>query len=175
METLTVRRATERDSAALALVGAATFLDTYAERIEGPDIVAHAAGRHSQAFYAERLADPHIHIWVAQTAAAAIIGYLLLGPATLPSDGPHPQDLEIVRIYVLSRFQKTGIGNRLMQQAFAEAARQRARRIVLGVYKGNEKALAFYARQGFMQIGTRSFCVGSAVFDDFVLGKTLNP
>jgi ribosomal protein S18 acetylase RimI-like enzyme len=97
----------------------------------------------------------------------------MLGPATLPAEGPHPDDLEVVRIYVLSRFQKTGTGHRLMQKAFAEALRQRARQLVLGVYRGNEKALAFYARQGFSEIGTRTFSVGSALFDDYVLGKTV--
>jgi ribosomal protein S18 acetylase RimI-like enzyme len=173
METLTIRRATEADAAALALVGAATFLDTYADRIKGPDIVAHAAVRHSEVFYAKSLADPHLRIWVAQTPSDAIIGYLLLGPATLPADEPHADDLEIVRIYVLSRFHKTGIGHRLMQLAIVEARERRARRLVLGVYKGNEKALAFYARQGFSQIGTRSFTVGTTTFDDYVLGRSL--
>jgi len=175
MESLSIRRATGRDAAALALVGAATFLDTYADRIKGPDIVAHAAARHSEIFYAKCLADPAIHIWIAQTPTEAVIGYLVLGPATLPADAPHAGDLEIVRIYVLSRFQKTGIGHRLMQHAVAHAQQLHTRRLVLGVYHGNEKALAFYARQGFGQISTRSFTVGSTTFHDYVLGKTLDP
>jgi ribosomal protein S18 acetylase RimI-like enzyme len=173
MEILTIRRANETDAAALALVGAATFLDTYADRINGPDIVAHAAGRHSEVFYAKSLADPDICVWVAQTASQAIIGYLLLGPATLPADAPYAGDLEIVRIYVLSRFHTNGIGYRLMQHAMLEAQARQARQLVLGVYKGNEKALAFYARQGFSQIGTRSFTVGTTTFDDHVLGRLL--
>jgi ribosomal protein S18 acetylase RimI-like enzyme len=175
MEALTIRRANESDTAALALVGAATFLDTYAERIKGPDIVAHAAARHSAAFYAKSLADPYFRIWVAQTAGDAIIGYLLLGPATLPAEAPHADDLEIVRIYVLSRFHKTGAGYHLMQHAIEEAQGRRARQLVLGVNQGNEKALSFYARQGFTQIGTRSFTVGTTTFDDYVLGKFLRP
>jgi len=175
METLKIRRAKETDSAALALAGAATFLDTYAERIRGPDIVAHAAGRHSEAFYAKSLADPDIRIWVAQTASDAIIGYLLLGPATLPAEAPDADDLEIVRIYVLSRFHKSGVGHRLMQHAILDAQERRARMLVLGVYQGNEKALAFYARQGFSQIGTRSFTVGTTTFDDYVLGRRVEP
>ncbi len=174
METLTIRRATKADAAALALAGAATFLDTYADRIKGPDIVAHARGRHSEAYYAQSLADPHICIWVAQTASDAIIGYLLFGPATLPAEAPHADDLEIVRIYVLSRFHKTGVGHRLMQQAVVEAQARQARQLVLGVYQGNEKALAFYARQGFSLIGTRSFTVGATTFDDYVLGRSLD-
>jgi ribosomal protein S18 acetylase RimI-like enzyme len=167
-----IRLAAEADAAALALVGAATFLDTYADRIDGADIVAHATARHSPAFYAQHLTDPRVNIWAAHTATGAIVGYLMLGPASLPNDAPHPNDLEIVRIYVLSRFHTAGIGHQLMQHAFTAAHDRGARQIVLGVYHGNEKALAFYARQGFVQI-TRSFQVGSTVFHDLVLGKTI--
>ncbi len=173
MDVLTIRLAAPTDAKALALVGAATFLDTYAERIGGSDIVAHAATRHSESYYTACLNDPCIHIWIAQTGSEAIIGYLLMGPATLPADAPHPDDLEIVRIYVLSRFHKTGIGHRLMQHAIAKAAQLHARRLVLGVFHGNEKALAFYARQGFTQIGTRTFTVGAAQFHDFVLARPI--
>jgi ribosomal protein S18 acetylase RimI-like enzyme len=169
----TIRRAIKADSAALALIGAATFLETYAHMIGSDDILAHAANKHSKSFYDSALADPHTKIWVAQTNTTAIIGYLVLGPATLPPASPDPDDLEIIRIYVLSRFQKSGLGHALLQHALAEAKQRKARRLVLGVYHGNEKALAFYARQGFEQIGTRHFSVGGAEFHDFVLGKNV--
>ena len=173
MDALLVRRATPADAPGLALAGAATFLETYAHMIPGADILAHAATKHSEAFYTRCLNDPQQRIWIAQTVTEAIIGYLVLAPATLPLESPSPDDREIVRIYVLSRFHKTGAGHRLMQEALTEATRSGAHRLVLGVNNGNEKALAFYARQGFARIGTRTFTVGKAVFDDFVLGKNV--
>ena len=60
-----------------------------------------------------------------------------------------------------------------MSHAVAESRRRSARQIVLGVLKLNTRALAFYRRQGFIEVGTRLFQVGSARFDDFVLGLKL--
>ncbi len=167
-----IRKAAADDAAALSLVGGATFLETYAEKIPGPDIVAHVAKRHAPSVYEEWLADPAIHIWLAQSPTKAAIGYLVLMPAALPVDDPQPGDLEVQRIYVLSRFHGVGIGFRLMATAIEAAERLGASRLLLGVLKTNELAVAFYRRQGFSEVGGRQFHVGGSVFDDFILGRS---
>ncbi len=165
---LSIRRAGAADAGALSLLGGATMLETYAELIDGADIVAHSRRRHSEEFYADWLADNRISIWIAQTACAAPVGYAVLMPATVPNP-PRPGDLELQRIYVLSRYHGSGVGYALMELAIEESRRQGAGALVLGMMKRNHRALAFYKRQGFTEIGTRRFQVGSAVFDDFVL------
>ncbi len=171
--TVEIRLADTEDAASLALLGSATFLETYADKVAGPDIVSHCMQRHAIAVYLQWLADPLTHIWIAELPTNTAIGYLVLTPATLPADDPHPLDLEIQRIYVLSRFHRTGTGHRLIQAAVEAAQQARARRIVLGVLQKNERAIAFYARQGFRQTGTRMFKVGQAIFDDFIFGRDL--
>ena len=170
---LSLRLATPADADALSLVGGATMLETYADRIPGPDIVAHCLKRHSAATYAAWLSDASVTTWLAETASGAAIGYLVLMPATLPELEPHARDLEVQRIYVLSRFHGAGIGHRLMNQAIAAAGERGRRQLVLGVLKANTRALAFYRRQGFREIGARTFQVGQSVFDDFVLGLAI--
>ena len=147
------------------------MLDTYAELVDGADIVAHCENRHAVAVYAAWLADPLVVVWIAETARRNAVGYLVLMPATLPNEAPHPDDLEVQRIYVLSRFHGEGVGHKLMSCAIAESARRGARAVVLGVLKQNTRALAFNRRQGFTGNGTRIFQVGRARFDDFVLGR----
>ncbi len=147
------------------------MLDTYAERLPGPDIVAHCAGRHSASVYADWLANPDVVTWLAETQTEAPVGYLVLMPATLPEADLQPGDLEVQRIYVLSRFHGAGLGHRLMRLAIDEARRHGARRLVLGVLQANTRAVAFYRRQGFDMIGARRFTVGSSVFDDHVMGR----
>ncbi len=171
MDELSIRLAAPDDARALSLLGSATMLETYAELVDGPDIVAHCENRHSVAVYAAWLADPSVVIWIAETIRRNAVGYLVLMPATLPDDAPHPDDLEVQRIYVLSRYHGTGIGHALMTRAIEESARRGARQVVLGVLKRNTRAVAFYRRQGFREVGTRVFQVGSARFDDFVFGK----
>jgi ribosomal protein S18 acetylase RimI-like enzyme len=54
------------------------------------------------------------------------------------------------------------------------AARGRAERLLLGVYAGNTRAIRFYQKQGFEQIGDRRFQVGDRFYDDIVLAKPLD-
>jgi ribosomal protein S18 acetylase RimI-like enzyme len=168
-----IRRAVSGDAAALALVGAATLLETYTELVQGPDLIAHARNKHAETLYAAWITDPDVCIWIAETQTAAPAGYLVLIPATLPIGSPEPGDVEVLRIYVLSRYQHTGLGHALMQHAIAEARARAAPRLILGVNKDNTKALAFYARQGFKTIGRRDFPVGNAIFDDLVVSLNL--
>lgn len=169
MSPFAIRRARPGDGAALALLGAATMLETYAELIDGADILAHCRNRHSAEIYEDWLADERGTIWTAHATRGAPIGYLVLTPATLPETDPHPDDMEVQRIYVLSRFHATGVAQALMAHAIAESG---PRRLVLGVLKRNARAVAFYHRQGFREIGTRVFQVGASRFDDFVLARS---
>ncbi|HRE35136.1 MAG TPA: GNAT family N-acetyltransferase, partial [Sphingopyxis terrae] len=73
--------------------------------------------------------------------------------------------------YSLSRFHGSGLGAALMRCALHAAAGHR--RLLLGVYARNERALAFYRKQGFVDVGTRQFNVGGKFYDDRVLARPL--
>ena len=47
-------------------------------------------------------------------------------------------------------------------------------RLVLGVKNDNHRAIGFYTKQGFRQIGTRRFDVGGTLYDDVVLACDLD-
>ena len=165
----TIREAGADDAAALALIGAATFLETFAGILDGDAIVAHCAAKHCDAAYRALLADG-ARAWLAEAQpGGAPIGFTLVGKPDLAAaeDG----DIELKRIYSLSRFHGSGLGAALMREAVA-AARDH-RRLLLGVYARNERALAFYRKQGFADIGTRRFDVGGKLYDDLVLARPL--
>ena len=102
----------------------------------------------------------------------APVGYAVLGPADLPLE-TGGRDMELKRIYVLHRFHGEGIGRRLMHMALDGATATGAGRLLLGFFDGNHRALAFYARHGFVEAGRKPFQVGSRVYDDLVLGRPL--
>ena len=61
-----------------------------------------------------------------------------------------------------------------MMAAAIHAAREAgAKRLMLGVYAGNERAIGFYRKYGFEPVGKRQFTVGDQVCDDLVLAMTL--
>ena len=170
----TVRRAVPGDALALSLVGSATFLDTFAGVIDGGDIVAHCVKQHSVAVYDAWLASSDAAVWLAETVdGGAPVGFAVLDRPNLPLDDLQPDDLELKRIYVLSRFHGSGVGPRLMNEAMDEARRRGARRALLGVYSDNARALAFYAKTGFVRIGARQFQVGAHTYSDHILSLSL--
>ena len=170
--TAAVRSCTPGDAAALALVAKATFLESYSGVIDGDAIVRHCAERQTPEVYAAALADPAQALWIAEMEpGAAPVGYLHLAPPDLPV-ATGPDDVEIKRIYVLSKLQRSGLGRRLLDAALAHARAAGKRTLFLGVYKGNERALAFYGATGFEAVGEREFEVGGRIYTDWVMARS---
>lgn len=164
-----IRPAGPDDADALALVGAATFLESFAGLIDGAGLVAHCAKQHSAETYRAYFAKG-AKAWLAKIEpGGAPVGYALLcAPEIEHAQGG---DIELKRIYLMSRFQGSNIASALMQAVVAQAAG--AKRLLLGVKDDNHRAFSFYAKHGFETIGTRRFDVGGKTYDDFVLARPL--
>ena len=168
-----LRDAGPADSEALALVAAATCLETFAGTLPGDAIVQHCARYNTPSQMRRYLEHPRTRAWLAVASeGGAPIGYAMLTEPDLPVELGEA-DLELRRIYLFSRFQGTGVGQRLMDTSISGAYAMGAPRLLLGVYGENLRALHFYERNGFRRVGTRKFTVGNLVCDDFVLGRAL--
>ena len=187
-EAVRLRHATAADAAALALVGAATFLEAFTWMLPGEDIVAHCAKQHTAEAYRKYFAASDTRVVLAEVAGGAPVGYMMLTAPELPSFAVQPSDVELKRIYLFSRFRTsktpvldtcgeviTGLraGQALMEAAIAEACALGRARLLLGTHAGNERAIAFYERNGFAVAGTRTFQVGSQVCSDLIFARLL--
>jgi ribosomal protein S18 acetylase RimI-like enzyme len=169
-----VRRCGASDAEALALIGKAGFLETFAGVLGGADIVKHCASAHSAELYASWLADAAYQLWIAEVEPGqAPIGFMVVAPADLPLPDISGKDLEIKRIYILSKFHGGGIGKRLIKEAVRHARERGIGRLLLGVYAKNTSAIGFYERSGFGKLGARKFNVGGNNYDDDIMGMSL--
>jgi len=170
---VSIRDAQRGDEARLALVGKATFLESYAHLLPAEDILAHTERNHAPGLYGEWLSDPRFHLWLVEAGPGkAPVGYLALSPPDLPMDLTS-KDVEVRRIYILHPFQRLGIGRAMMERANGYAREAGFTRILLGVYSRNANALAFYERIGFGVVGERYFRVGANEYFDYILGYNL--
>ncbi|MDH5821850.1 GNAT family N-acetyltransferase [Luteimonas sp. RD2P54] len=168
-----IRRARAGDEAALALVGQASFLETFSGVLDGAAIVEHCLRAHSAAKYEQWLADPGTAVWIAESASGnAPVGYAVVARPDLPGADP-ATDLELKRIYLLGRYQGGGTGRKLLGWAVEHATAAGAARLLLGVYAGNDRAIGFYRRQGFVDFTERKFNVGGRDYDDRVMSLPL--
>jgi ribosomal protein S18 acetylase RimI-like enzyme len=171
---ISIRRARASDEDALALVGKATFLETFAGVLDGTAIIGHCRQAHSAARYRDWLDDPNAAVWLAEvTPGNAPVGYLVVARPDLPM-ADMSRDLELKRIYLLGRYRGGGTGKRLLGQAIEHATLAGADRLLLGVYAGNASAIDFYRRQGFVNLTQRQFNVGGRAYDDNVMSLVLN-
>jgi len=174
MQPITIRRCVPGEEVALSIVGQATFLDAFAGVLSGNDIVGHCVRQHSSQKYAEWLRDPDSAIWIAEIEPdRAPGGYLVLTKPDLPLTDITASDTEVKRVYLLSRFRGTGLGKRLMQEAEAFARSRALRRLLLGVYSRNNRAISFYEKLGYKRVGERPFTVGDSTYHDYIFALSL--
>jgi GNAT superfamily N-acetyltransferase len=201
VEAVHLRRATADDAAALALLGAATFLESFTWMLAGDDILTHCRAHHTEAAYARYLAEPTTRITLAVVERGAPVGFCMVKAPELPSFDVQPTDAELKRIYLFSRFRRAPVvpsaeaatthpetaatthaatptaavrpGQALMDRAIADARDLGATRLLLGTHMGNERAIRFYLRNGFTEAGRRSFQVGTQVCCDYIFARAL--
>ena len=167
------RKAQLEDVEALAYLGAATFLASFAFDHPGKPLIDHLKQYHSADYYAARLADPEVDVIIGETPLGAPVGYVMLAPPEHPGLQRNG-DWELKRIYLLGPWQGGGNGRALMQQAFGIAIERGAKRLLLAVYESNSRAVAFYERAGFSHIGETVFMVGDVPFRDMVYARELS-
>jgi [ribosomal protein S18]-alanine N-acetyltransferase len=103
---------------------------------------------------------------------------ILLSPGKREVGGFHLsravfENLEVLKVGVLTRHQRAGIGSQLMESAYAEGIRRGCSRCFLEVRKSNESAIRFYLRHRFRFAGSRQNYYRDPVEDAWVMERPL--
>lgn len=170
--TLTVRRASADDAGVLAELGARTFSDAFAADNRPEDMAAYLASAFSPEQVKSELLDPLSTFLLAYTDGAPA-GYakLYAGRAHASVAGANP--IELARIYVSQNFLGRGVGPSLMRACLDEARGKGHQTIWLGVWERNARAIAFYRKWDFREVGTQIFQLGSDRQTDVVMERDL--
>lgn len=81
---------------------------------------------------------------------------------------------ELSKLYVLERFYGKGIGYGLINEAEKEVRENGFKEFNLEVYINNDRAIAFYERQGYASIGNVDFPMESNTYENLVMNKVFN-
>ncbi|MCV7222548.1 GNAT family N-acetyltransferase [Mycolicibacterium elephantis] len=173
-----VTAATEADLVDLAGVAATTFPLACPPSVTPENIAAFIAEHLSEDRFREYLADPDRTVLVAREDDR-IVGYVMLIRGVPDDDDvqravPLRPAVEMSKLYVLPDSHGLGVSAALMNAALAEAAERGAVCVWLGVNQQNERAQRFYAKHGFRINGTKTFRLGAAIENDFVMVRELS-
>ena len=86
-----------------------------------------------------------------------------------PSCVAGPRPIELERIYVDQNAHGRGVGAALMRTCLDTARQADYGAVWLGVWDRNTRALAFYRKMGFLDVGEKTFTVGTDVQNDRVM------
>lgn len=170
----TIRRATTDDAAMLATLGAQTFHDTFAEHNDPADMAAYLAVAYGPAIQRAELETPGVTYLVLEHEGEAV-AYAMLRAASSCDALDDPAPFEIKRFYVDRRWHGQGLADTLMAACEREAQAQGARSIWLAVWERNVRAMRFYARHGFAEVGSQAFLLGGDTQRDLVLARPAFP
>lgn len=174
-----VRTATVADADMLATLGARTFRETFAPDNRAEDMaayMAHAYGAEQQRRELMSAGATFLVVEVRDVPAA----YAYVRSAAIPSAAnPHARaadgGVELARFYVDSPFHGRGVAKTLMEAVIAEAARRGAATLWLGVWERNARAIRFYTKSGFRDVGSHPFQLGSDLQRDRIMARDVPP
>lgn len=157
---IVIRRGEAADAAALAVFGERMFLDTFGPSNDPAHIRAYLDEAFGLAQQSAELADPDTTILLA-TVDDALVAYAQLRRGPAPACVAHNGAIELQRFYLDRRAHGSGLASTLMEEVRATAAMLGAGHIWLGVWESNPRAIAFYMKCGYADVGSKTFDVGT--------------
>lgn len=156
-----VRRAIPSDAAALAELGARTFVDAFGAQNRPDDVEAYLAKSFG-------VLQQRREIEEGLTLLVEDGGPLIAFAQLRRSDSPFG-DVELARFYVESAHHGRGVARELMDAVIAAASHLGGRKMWLSVWERNPRGIRFYEKCGFLDEGTQPFVVGSDVQTDRIM------
>ena len=156
MSDILYRPAVADDALCLGVLATQVFLDTYAPHGIRPALAREVLAHCSVAAYEALLADPGVTLLVAE-CDAHLVGFSQVDDGVGHALVPEAAASELRRLYVQEGFTGRGIGRDLLRHAEKAAAARGADTLWLTAYTGNARALQFYPRRGYEDLGATVF------------------
>ena len=165
---MNIRYGTTDDAEMLSELGAKTFYDTFAKDNTPENIAAYLKDSFSPEIQFNELSSPD-NIFLIVESENIPIGYAQLVLNGKDGAIQRSKPLEIRRIYATQEYLGKGVGKELMQATIREARQRGCDCVWLGVWEKNQRAIDFYKRWGFCEVGMHLFSIGDDPQNDYVM------
>ena len=172
---ITFRPAVIADALCVSALGMQVFLTTYATQGMRP-VLAREAREHFSLGKIEALVRDESVSFILAESAGHLVGFVQVTHGARHVLVSHEPASELDRLYVHERFTGTGtgIGKALLQRAEALAASRGAAALWLTAWVGNARAIGFYPRQGYMDVGATDYVFENGHYENRVYFKELS-
>lgn len=163
-----IRRAILQDAANLAVFASKAYAMTFGAFTDPADLADFLSVTYGIKQQSAEIADNNIQTWIVELEDQ-IIGYAQIRRGPTPDCVLGEAPVELWRFYVDKPWQGKGIAQDLMSAAKAAAIEFGGLTIWLSVWEENARAIKFYSKNGFRDIGAREFWVGRDCQTDRVM------
>lgn len=165
---IALRNAAPSDAKLLAELAERTFRETFGAVNTVEDMALHCRTTYSEAIQAAEIADPARQTLLVETQGR-LAAYAQLRWGKSPDCVKAKLPGEIQRLYVASDWHGKGIAPQLMNACLAALQRRGCDAAWLGVWERNPRAIAFYRKAGFVEVGDHTFVLGSDAQRDIIM------
>ncbi len=169
---LSLRRAQPGDARTLSILAERTFREAFAAVNTPEDMELHCRTTYGEDIQAAEIADPDKVTLLCEIDGAPV-GYAQVRWGRTPTFVVARAPGEIQRIYVLAECHGKGVARELMDACLREIAARGCDVAWLGVWEHNPRAIAFYRKVGFVEVGEHRFLLGNDLQRDVVLARPL--
>jgi diamine N-acetyltransferase len=167
------RQAVATDALCIGVLATQVFLDTYATEGVHPALAREVLDQLSTGAVAAALSAPRARCIVAERDEH-LLGFAL---CLLQTAGEHvdtPRPAKLHRLYVQEPFTGTGLGSALLARAEDDARDAGATALWLTTWIGNRRALDFYPRRGYRDVGATDYVFEDERHENRVFVKSLD-
>jgi diamine N-acetyltransferase len=143
----------------LVKIAVRTFGETFAATNSEENMKQYYARCFTAEQLGEEMKNPQSWFFFAEHNGR-LAGYLKVNSGKAQTELKEPEGFEVERIYVLRKFQGTGVGGALMNYAITLGKKQGCKYLWLGVHEENHRALRFYKKFGLKTFGDHVFMMG---------------
>ena len=173
MNDLEIRLARKEDAQFIALLGRTTFTETFGHFFrDQKDLIDYYNSTFSVQKIEEGIEKPNNLFWIA-FANRLPVGYAKLKLHSKSRYVDSKGVCQLQKIYVLKDFLSMKIGLELQGSLLEKAKGLNFRNIWLSVLHSNERAIRFYKKSGFEEIGNHDFQIGQENFEFIAMNKKL--
>lgn len=163
-----ITRVTTPESESLAALARESFIETYGGRTDPDNLRLYVDTHLTDERVRIELDTPGFDFHMARMGEVPA-GYLKLRRDRHPKGIAEGNCLQVERIYVLRRFQGSGIGSALIDLALRSAREAGDHAVWLQVWGQNAEAIGFYQAKGFRIYETAAFQFGNEQTQDFLM------
>lgn len=169
---MTVRLASLADAARISSFARDLFDESFAPHNDPRDMAMYLPVAFNEARQTLELTDSSRRYLLGEhdgkLAAYALVRAGSTDPAVI---GPHPVELE--RFYVDAPWRGQGVAQLMMQRVMQLARELGGETLWLGVWEQNPRAIQFYTKLGFVDVGSHPYLLGTDWQTDRVMAQSL--